>query len=103
MLTKHTFIEFMQTEIFYVYAYWFFVCAVEFQGHKKLVIDGVTKYFTEQDAKHKDHDPNEFRFVWCFFSDECMTWLIKCHVLYTACMFYLSTLFMIIVTGLIKI
>lgn len=61
----------MQTEIFYVYAYWFFVCAVEFQGHKKLVIDGVTKYFTEQDAKHKDHDPNEFRFVRCL-SDECM-------------------------------
>ncbi|XP_078310521.1 Fanconi anemia group I protein-like isoform X2 [Crassostrea virginica] len=30
------------------------------KGHKKLVIDGVTKYFTEQDAKHKDHDPNEF-------------------------------------------
>lgn len=100
MLTKHTFIEFMQTEIFYVYAYWFFVCAVEFQGHKKLVIDGVTKYFTEQDAKHKDHDPNEFRFVRCL-SDECM-YMVDI-VLYTACMFYLSTLFMIIVTGLIKI
>lgn len=30
------------------------------KGHKKLVIDGVTKYFIEQDARHKDHDPNEF-------------------------------------------
>ncbi|XP_056004226.1 Fanconi anemia group I protein-like [Ostrea edulis] len=30
------------------------------KGHKKLVIDGVTKYFIEQDAKYKDHDPNEF-------------------------------------------
>ncbi|XP_062569094.1 Fanconi anemia group I protein-like [Saccostrea cucullata] len=30
------------------------------KGHKRLVIDGVTKYFIEQDATHKDHDPNEF-------------------------------------------
>lgn len=38
------------------------LCCYQLQGHKKLVIDGVTKYFIEQDARHKDHDPNEFRY-----------------------------------------